>query len=156
MHEPVHYLRNPFRLRLIASPVKVSQARGLVRDRLYAWGLADAGSQESGGLIDNVLLVVGELLANVANHAYDPRCELLLALEGDVLHIRVWDTSPDHPVCECPDDDEESGRGLLLIDALTRKRWTETRADAEGKEVHCLLDIPELPHHTAQPATGKC
>jgi anti-sigma regulatory factor (Ser/Thr protein kinase) len=52
---------------------------------------------------------------------------------GDLLSVRVHDSSPDAPVLRSAGEDDESGRGLLLVDAVT-DAWGY-RVTADGKVV---------------------
>ena len=77
-------------------------------------------------------LVVSELGTNAVNASagaggsspgYDswlaPRCiALFLACDGGQVLVQVWDDKPDPPVQASADENAESGRGLLLVEAL--------------------------------------
>ncbi|MCT2594174.1 ATP-binding protein [Streptomyces sp. N2-109] len=62
-----------------------------------------------------VLHGVTELLANVHQHADDPRCLLEIVWRGEAIHVTVFDGSSRLPVVEKPDWCSESGRGLWLL-----------------------------------------
>ncbi|MUL41553.1 ATP-binding protein [Streptomonospora sp. PA3] len=96
-------------------PVEVTRAR--------TWA---AGRLSCTGRIDDVQLVVGELLANALQHAPRPRAAgAPVALLGLVetppcVEVRVWSRRPElvEMAARCPDGEAESGRGLLLVEAV--------------------------------------
>ncbi|MDX2682461.1 ATP-binding protein [Streptomyces sp. NY05-11A] len=108
-------------------------ARLLAVERLTAWEM-------SPGVIERAEHVVAELAANAALHGRVQGRDFLLALTLDdavgTLRIAVSDTRgecrPAIPQGQGPDD--ESGRGLLLVDALADRWGTEPRPPS-GKTV---------------------
>jgi hypothetical protein len=56
------------------------------------------------------------------------------------LLIEVYDTDDNPPVLSGPDDNAESGRGLVLVNALS-KEWSYFFPQGGGKVVYCLLEI---------------
>ncbi|MET8409439.1 ATP-binding protein [Streptomyces sp. NPDC005195] len=112
-------------------------ARLLTMERLTAWEL-------SPGVMERAEHVVAELAANAALHGRLQGRDFLLALTLDnvagTLRIAVSDTRgecrPAIPPERGPDD--ESGRGLLLVDALADRWGTEPRPPS-GKTVWALL-----------------
>ena len=63
------------------------------------------------------------------------------------LLIEVFDTDTSPPVLAEPDDYAESGRGLMLVDALSMK-WSYFFPAGGGKVVYCFIAIPQ--------ASGPC
>jgi hypothetical protein len=51
--------------------------------------------------------------------------------------IHVWDASPEMPVRKDTAPDEESGRGLMLVEALSKDHGVYRKA--EGKTVWALI-----------------
>jgi anti-sigma regulatory factor (Ser/Thr protein kinase) len=99
-------------------PGAVPCARLHARQMLWEWGLTQ--------LSDDTELLVSELVTNaiaVPQHGdlVSPVRIWLRADRARVL-ILVWDASPQPPVPEDAPDDAESGRGLLLVDAVST-RW---------------------------------
>lgn len=92
-----------------------SSARKLALGQLDAWGIPH-GSERS----DTAALIVAELAANAVLHAHVPGHEFeLRLLVGTVLRIEVTDTRAwRRPLRPEPAGDAESGRGLLLVEAL--------------------------------------
>jgi anti-sigma regulatory factor (Ser/Thr protein kinase) len=104
-------------------------ARALLRETLAAWG----GSP----LLDDALVVADELVANAVLHA-GTEMELHLTLLGGSLGIAVADRSPRRPALGRPGGGAESGRGLLLVDALADAWQVLPRHDG-GKVVRAVL-----------------
>ncbi|MFD5538641.1 ATP-binding protein [Streptomyces sp. NPDC127079] len=111
---PATPVRN-FSVLLSPTPRGARLARLLATEQLRSWGLSS----------DPAAHLVGELAANAANHGRVPGRDFRLTLYvvGDTLRIEVTDTCGDRlPRLRHPDPDTESGRGLLLVDALA-DRW---------------------------------
>ncbi|WP_330459640.1 ATP-binding protein [Streptomyces sp. NBC_00820] len=104
-----------FSVLLSSTPRGARLARLLATDQLRAWGLpCEAAAQ-----------VVAELAANAAAHGRLPgrSFRLTLYVIGRTLRIEVADTRGDRrPELREPDPYAESGRGLVLVDALA-DRW---------------------------------
>ena len=115
MHEPVATVAGQIRRRL--------------RTLLTAWGV-------TAEIVDDALLVVEELVANVLDHART-RFELIVRLTGSVLHLAVHDGSPGTPQVRPFDPHADRGRGLQLVSTLAA-RWGCDQ-DAAGKTVWAEL-----------------
>lgn len=103
----------------LAEPVAVSgarEARRVVRDHLDRWGLPD----------DDAELVAGELVQNAIVHAGAEPLLGLRAGEG-VVRVEVTDTSTTAPrlAPAPPEELRESGRGIVIVDALSSDWGTE-------------------------------
>jgi anti-sigma regulatory factor (Ser/Thr protein kinase) len=105
-----------FSVLLSSTPRGARLARLLADEQLRRWGLP----------METASLVVAELAANAATHGRVPGRDFRLSLcviGGDVLRIEVTDTRGERlPEVQPPSADAESGRGLLLVDALA-DRW---------------------------------
>ncbi|MFI1162623.1 ATP-binding protein [Streptomyces sp. NPDC020801] len=105
-----------FSVLLSSTPRGARLARLLAADQLRNWGLPYEAASH----------VVAELAANAATHGRLPGRSFRLTLHAvgrALLRIEVTDTRGDRrPRLEEPDADAESGRGLLLVDALA-DRW---------------------------------
>jgi PAS domain S-box-containing protein len=67
--------------------------------------------------VDTAVLLVSELVTNAIRHATGPYALVVTFREGEV-ELAVEDTDPGRPDPRQPDPLSESGRGLLLVDAL--------------------------------------
>jgi anti-sigma regulatory factor (Ser/Thr protein kinase) len=105
-------------------------ARLATRDVLAAWQLA--------GLADTAVLLVSELVTNSVRHACTSLA-LCLEIAGTSLRIEVHDHDPRRPQPRTPDGLEESGFGLVLVDALASK-WG-VYGTATGKAVWAELRL---------------
>jgi anti-sigma regulatory factor (Ser/Thr protein kinase) len=96
------------------------------------------------GRKDNAELIVSELVTN-AIRAYErvgaradvPVVRIWLACDGARLVIHVWDGTDDMPVRRDAGPDQESGRGLVLVESLSQD-WGAYRT-AIGKVVWVAL-----------------
>ena len=103
------------------------------------WGLPD--------LADTAELLASELMTNAvqaserlrirADLAVVPVVRLWLVSDKSSLVIHVWDGNNDMPVRRNAALDEESGRGLMLVESLG-KDWGAYRK-ADGKVVWVLI-----------------
>ena len=121
------------RLELGARPTAVPCARMITRQMIREWGLP--------GLVDTAELLVSELVTNAIRASCglpEPTIRLWLVSDRSTLIIRVWDGSSEMPVvCEDASPDAECGRGLLLVEALS-KDWGAYRR-GHGKVVWVLI-----------------
>lgn len=125
-------------LKLGPYPGAVPCARLHARLVTGEWGLdALAGSTE---------LVVSELVTNAVEVSQLleqlPPVQLWLRSDGVRVLVVVRDASPRPPVRVEAAADEESGRGLVLVEALT-ERWG-WNPDHGGKAVWCLVTAGAL------------
>lgn len=93
----------------------------------------DAGCDE---LVGDASLVVTELVTNAVIHAATPS-ELRLRYADGVLRIEVADGNSSRPFQRIPTAGDEGGRGLLLVDTLSRAWGCD--ADDTGKIVWAEL-----------------
>jgi len=141
--EPAPYPR-PLRsyLELGAPPTAVPCARLHARHLLWEWGMNELASTTE--------ILVSELVTNAvqatAGHADQAAVRLRLSGDGTRVLIEVWDADPRPPAPKdlgedgTPDPQEEGGRGLFLVAALsTRWSWLPTQEPA-GKVVWCEVE----------------
>jgi hypothetical protein len=78
---------------------------------------------------------VTELVANVVRHVPDRRCEVLILRQAAGVRVEVADGSDQLPAPSCGLRlDAETGRGLLLLDAMADK-WGVDAGRRGGKTV---------------------
>ena len=109
---------------LPADPVSASKARDFVRQHLVAHGLD--------GLVEEVQLVTSELATNALRHAGTPFVVSLSEVDGGVL-LTVRDGSASAPIRTRPRASDIGGRGLMVVDRLSRE-WG-AKIDAGSKSV---------------------
>lgn len=118
----------------------VPAARRLVRNVLAEWGVRDR--------VGEILLCVGELATNAVQHGVQPGRGFLVFVSlheshyeaGTVLRVEVHDSGDGEPRLRRGHDAErESGRGLMLVDALADSWGVGERVP--GKVVWCLFEV---------------
>ena len=103
---------------LLAIPTSVRMARWHATDVLRRWGLV-------GELEWPVLQALSELFGNCSNYAAGMLdappavCTVTLRLFWDALCVEVRDPWPEPPMPQNPSFDDESGRGLRIVAALS-------------------------------------
>ena len=65
---------------------------------------------------------------------------LTLNLHKDRILIEVWDCTDAVPEVTMPDDQAVSGRGMFLVDTLT-KEWGVRHEDQGGKTVWATISL---------------
>lgn len=101
--------------------------------RFVVESLRSAGVPDS----ETVPVVVSELVTNSVLHATSTT-RVLVRVGPAVVRVEVHDADPTLPVRRHPDPDTVTGRGLMLVEALT-DRWGAAPAD-DGKVVWFELD----------------
>ncbi|MFF3504461.1 PAS domain S-box protein [Streptomyces sp. NPDC003247] len=94
---------------LRADPASVREGRAVLHKALTSWNCADRA--------DDALLLLSETLTNAVQHAEGP-ISLRLHRTATALTVEVGDRSPRLPEPRPAAQDEESGRGLVLVGAL--------------------------------------
>ncbi|MFJ4678890.1 ATP-binding protein [Kitasatospora sp. NPDC088783] len=129
-------------------PATVAAGRRRVRDLLATWNTPL--DEDTRFTLD---LVTSELLGNAVRHATGPA--VTVGVHADPLHhravIEVYDSSPVLPGLAPgrPADDEESGRGLLLIAELALAHGVVRKRG--GKWVWAEIALPGA---ASRPAGG--
>jgi anti-sigma regulatory factor (Ser/Thr protein kinase) len=122
-------------LELAALPTAPSRARAWTRQVLWEW--------QSPVLSDTAELVVSELTTNamLASRCLGrPLIRLTLTLDHGELAIAVHDYCPGVPEPGNVGDDDENGRGLLLVEAVSsRLGWYPFEDGTPGKVVWAVL-----------------
>ncbi len=97
-------------------------------------------------------MLVSELVTNAVRFAGDPTRTLRYSERANAslvslsirrfregLLIEVYDTDSNPPIQSSADDYAENGRGLMLVDALS-KEWSYFFPPGGGKVVYCVLE----------------
>lgn len=113
-----------------AVPQSATQARHDVGLILSAWSLEP--------LRDTAELVMTELVANAVRHA-EGRIEVTVLRMDSGVEIAVSDTCVTYPHLREATPADESGRGLLLVEAFA-SAWGTDRLQG-GKRVWAQLDL---------------
>jgi PAS domain S-box-containing protein len=121
--------------RLESTDTAVREARHLVTAYLDERGLPSS-------LQGDAALATSELVTNAVVHGHAP-VDLRVRIEGSDVLIEVRDRATYQPRKLRPDEDEEHGRGLQIVAALST-RWG-TRPTEHGKAVWCLLSSQGQP-----------
>ncbi|MEU3094189.1 ATP-binding protein [Streptomyces sp. NPDC006967] len=132
--EPTASVRN-FSVLLSATPRSARLARLLTDAHLRDWGY-DSGAARQ---------VVAELAVNAVTHGRVPGRDFRLAfyVVNHTLRIEVTDTRCDRlPKLQPGSRDSESGRGLLLVEALA-DRWGVSEERFPRKTVWAELRLAE-------------
>jgi anti-anti-sigma factor len=137
------YLRDE--LRLPPSPAAPAAARRFVRETCQAWRLLlddqnDAIRRTAAEeLVERAELVASELVTNALVHARTD-VKLWLSLREQRLRIGVHDGGRRLLRLVVGDAEAEAGRGLLLVERLSRA-WGVYRPPEGGKVVWCVLGM---------------
>lgn len=119
---------------------QVSRARRLVSARLESWGVGEDAH-------DTALLVVSELFTNAIVHTGGHLVSCELRAGADSLRVTVQDqgSAPTGPHV-CRGTEGERGRGLLLVEAVSRAWGTYDTASGTGRavwaELACAAEVP--------------
>lgn len=105
---------------LVAEPVSASKARDFVCLHLVEHDLLY--------LVEDIRLVASELATNAMVHARTPFTVTLSASDATVL-LAVRDDSTSVPVKAAPQAMDMRGRGLLLVEQLSREWGASTDGD---------------------------
>jgi anti-sigma regulatory factor (Ser/Thr protein kinase) len=117
-------------------PESASRARAWVRITLAVHGREDA--------LDPAELIITELAANAAIHATQSgTIKIICEPDTDFLILGVIDYDQRQPVLLNVSEEDERGRGLMLVDALC-DTWGCRPCDG-GKLVFALLPLSPQP-----------
>jgi hypothetical protein len=86
------------------------------------------------------LRITNELVTNAVAASADDQEITLRSFLGDDGRpvIEVWDAADEEPVLRQAGQDDESGRGLMLVDALA-ERWGTNAVVGGGKVVWAVV-----------------
>jgi two-component sensor histidine kinase len=120
-------------------PGNVQRARDDLWFHLLKWNMSEE-------FTESAVLVLSELLTNAVRHAREPRgrhIETRFERREGGVRIEVHDANDGKPQLRETSGDEESGRGLVLVDRLTGGHWGVSPRDGVGKMVwaECSDDV---------------
>ncbi|MGW2841414.1 ATP-binding protein [Streptomyces sp. NPDC001493] len=116
-------------------PRHVGGQRASVAGRLARWGVDEDRTAE-------VVLAVSELLTNAVLHGSADTVGLSVWCTQDEVCVEVDDRTPGTwPARACPADDDENGRGLFLVKALS----TTWGISEDGAVVWCTVATGTTP-----------
>ncbi|MFF4753116.1 ATP-binding protein [Streptomyces sp. NPDC002514] len=119
--------RSELQVSFIALPNEVPALRRILRQHLTHWGLL--------GVVEPAQLCVSELATNVIKHVgVGTQARLVVSMEGTNLRLEVQDPFLGKlPEQTSAEGEDEGGRGLALVDAISEKwgvrltpRWKGT------------------------------
>ena len=117
---------------MAGEPASAGSARRFVAETLQRWDAAND--------LDTVSLLVSELVSNAILHARSD-FEVSVLLRSHTIRIEVDDQSEALPVPREADFDDDSGRGMALVEALAIG-WGVTERDGTGKTV--WFEVPRF------------
>ncbi|MFF3735701.1 ATP-binding protein [Streptomyces sp. NPDC002476] len=141
-----------FAQRFSSTPRGARLARHLALHALHDWGIPYRSDAS-----ETAALIVAELATNAVTHGRVSGRDFELRLTRDsggdapevpgVLRIEVSDTRgeqrpPEPGDLPVPSPDAESGRGLLLVEALADRWAVLERVPSPGKTIRAELDLP--------------
>jgi anti-sigma regulatory factor (Ser/Thr protein kinase) len=119
-----------WRVPLAAGPTAAAEARKQVRAAIWAWDV-DVD-------LNVAILLTSELATNAIRHEAGETIMLVITCSEGQLRVDVHDTARALPVVVDAADDEETGRGLMLVSSLSDE-WGFYRTPT-GKAVYFALD----------------
>ena len=128
-------------VQLPCDPASARLARRLVEQTCHEWGIP--------GMAADAMVVASELTDNMVNHARSDGW-LRLDLRGNTLTIAVADADLRLPQLRAPGLRAAGGRGLVLVDKLSRAWGTASRLSG-GKVVWAILTVASRTRTRAHP-----
>ena len=120
-----------FEVHFLPAESRVRQMRRVTSAHLRLWDLT--------ALRDTAILVVSELVTNAVRHGQGKPVGLRVTNSAHELRVEVTDGSPTPARLREAGEVAESGRGLLLVSAVS-KEWG---VSPDGTMTWCSLAIPE-------------
>jgi serine/threonine-protein kinase RsbW len=118
---------------LAACATSVAEARHRALAWLFRYTVGEQAAEAA-------VLIVSELVTNAIVHSGSDVVSCVLRLGGGLLRIEVTDrgVGVEEPAVRKPADDDVSGRGLLLVNAVS-EAWGVSQALPAGRTVWATL-----------------
>ncbi|HEV2346226.1 MAG TPA: ATP-binding protein [Actinocrinis sp.] len=116
---------------LPAHGTSVAAARHRVGERLRQWGVTEP-------VYDDAALVVSELFTNALVHTESTEITCRLQTTTETVYLAITDQGHGATGPQVREPDVESGRGLLLVNALA-ELWGVTNEHGCGRTVWAVL-----------------
>ena len=126
---------------LACDPASARLARRVVEQTCHEWGIP--------AMVTDSVVVASELTDNMVYHARSDGW-LRLELRSNRLTIAVADAQPRPPQLRVPGLRAVGGRGLVLVDKLSRT-WGSASRLPDGKVVWAVLTVPSQTPTRAHP-----
>ncbi|MEU5793196.1 ATP-binding protein [Streptomyces sp. NPDC047813] len=124
-----------FQVAMPPSATCAGQARRIADALMRKWGVPSL-------LTGDVRLIVSELVTNAFLHSGTDVITLSMAVQDGVLRIDVRHQVTRHrPILHRPRDDDEHGRGLLLVEAIADHRQGAWGVSSDGTTTWCELSV---------------
>lgn len=123
------------RTRYPTHPAHVKSVRDRVSTVAREWGL-------KASMIETLALIASELVTNAMLHAGAPRGReigVTLVLSPDCVRLEVRDAGDTLPAVREPSNDDQHGRGLIMV-GLLADRWNVI-TQVVGKTVFAEIDL---------------
>ncbi|MEU3796017.1 ATP-binding protein [Streptomyces fructofermentans] len=115
---------------------KVGVMRRITAARLRHCGLE--------ALADDVMVLVSEMLTNALVHSGASEIGLHITVSEGYLRITVVDGMAGAPVPKAVGENDESGRGLGLVETLVKAHGGEWDTSESGDRTWCSLALPAV------------
>lgn len=141
--------RKGWDLPFLAESEELAGLRRVMRVHLNLWGLP--------GLVDTAQLCVTELVTNVITHV-GPGTPTTLAVSMNGQHLRLEVSDPDTralPTLISVTTEEESGRGMALVNAVTDRWGVILRGDSKVTWCELTTGLRSGSDHVGGPQVAK-
>ncbi|MGP4049385.1 ATP-binding protein [Streptomyces sp. 2A115] len=122
-----------------ASPRREDACRVGIMRRIAAARLRYCGLD---AMADEVMVIVSELLTNALVHSGTTEISLSICVQDGFLRIAVGDGMAGSAEPEAAGETAESGRGLMLVEALVRESGGTWGTSDGGATTWCCLTVP--------------
>ncbi|MGO4429272.1 ATP-binding protein, partial [Streptomyces sp. MCAF7] len=121
---------------LPCEPESARRARLLVRTACDTWHLP--------GLADRAALVISELVSNSVQHSGSRAMRVTVSRPApDRVRLSVVDRSHAKPTQRTASEDDEHGRGLALVEAVSDHWGTDPLRWGKRVWAECVLEAPD-------------